>query len=205
MSDYSHRTTLAPALLSERTSRTLQEVVLVLVGTAILAVSAKVKVPFYPVPMTLQTLVVMLIAATYGMRLGLTTMLAYLAEGILGLPVFANTPPMVASAAYFLGPTGGFLVSYPIAALIVGSAADHGWDRSVPKLFAAIVAGEVVTFGLGFIWLAWFAHLSSGATGLGADTAFAKGVAPFILADALKTVLAALLVPAGWSLLSPRR
>ena len=97
MSDYSHRTTLAPALFSERASRTFQEVLLVLAGTAILAISAKVKVPFYPVPMTLQTLVVMLIAATYGTRLGVTTMLAYLAEGILGLPVFANTPPMVAS------------------------------------------------------------------------------------------------------------
>src|ERR1700680_4641266 len=93
MTDYSHRTALAPALLSESVGRTLQEVLLVLVGTALLGISAKVKVPFYPVPMTLQTLVVLLVAATYGMRLGVTTMLAYLAEGILGLPVFANTPP----------------------------------------------------------------------------------------------------------------
>jgi biotin transport system substrate-specific component len=205
MTDYSHRTALAPALLSERVGRTLQEVLLVLVGTALLAISAKVKVPFYPVPMTLQTLVVVLIAATYGMRLGVATMLAYLAEGILGLPVFANTPPMIASLTYFLGPTGGFLVAYPIAALIIGFAADRGWDRSVPKLLTAIVAGEVVIFGLGFIWLAWFAALSSGATGLGSAAAFTKGVAPFILADALKSVLAALLVPAGWSLVDRRR
>ena len=119
MTDYSHRTALAPALLSESVGRTLQEVLLVLAGTALLAISAKVKVPFYPVPMTLQTLVVVLIAATYGMRLGVATMLAYLAEGILGLPVFANTPPMIASLTYFLGPTGGFLVAYPIAALII--------------------------------------------------------------------------------------
>jgi biotin transport system substrate-specific component len=205
MSDYSHRTTLAPALFSERASRTFQEVLLVLVGTALLAISAKAKVPFYPVPMTLQTLVVILIGATYGRVLGVATMLAYLAEGVLGLPVFANTPPAIASAAYFLGPTGGFLISYPIAALIIGTAADRGLDRSVTKLFAAIVAGELVIFALGFIWLAWFAQLSSGATGLGADVAFSKGVAPFILADALKSVLAALLVPAGWSLLSPKR
>jgi biotin transport system substrate-specific component len=204
MTDYSHRTALAPALLSESVGRTLQEVLLVLVGTALMAISAKVKVPFYPVPMTLQTLVVVVIAATYGMRLGVATMLAYLAEGILGLPVFANTPPMIASLTYFLGPTGGFLVAYPIAALIIGFAADRGWDRSVPRLFTAIVAGEVVIFGLGFIWLAWFAALSSGVTGLGSAAAFTKGVAPFILADALKSVLAALLVPAGWSLL-PRR
>jgi biotin transport system substrate-specific component len=205
MTDYTHRNALAPALFSERTSRTFQEVLLVLLGTALMAISAKVKVPFYPVPMTLQTLAVLLIAATYGRRLGVTTMLAYLGEGMLGLPVFTNTPPMIASAAYFLGPTGGFLVAYPIAALIIGYAADRGWDRSVPRLLAAIIAGEVVIFGLGFAWLAWFAHLSSGATGLGSATAFAKGVAPFILADALKSVLAALLVPAGWALFDRRR
>jgi biotin transport system substrate-specific component len=204
MSDYSHRNALAPALLSERASRTFQEVLLVLVGTALMAISAKVKVPFYPVPMTLQTLCVLLVASTYGMRLGVTTMLAYLAEGMLGLPVFTNTPPMIANAAYFLGPTGGFLIAYPIAALIIGYAADRGWGRSVPKLLVAILAGEAVIFGLGFIWLAWFAHLSSGATGLGSVAAFTKGVAPFILADALKSVLAAALVPAGWALLDRR-
>ena len=204
MSDYSARTALAPAMLSERAGRTLQEVLLVLVGTAILALSAKFKVPFYPVPMTLQTLAVMLIAATYGMRLGVTTMLAYLAEGALGLPVFANTPPMVASLGYLLGPTGGFLIAYPIAALIIGYAADRGWDRSVPKLFAALVAGEVVIFGLGFAWLAWFAQLSQRGIGLGGAAAFTKGIAPFLLADALKIVLAALIVPACWSLMKPK-
>jgi biotin transport system substrate-specific component len=204
MSDYSHRNPLAPALFSERTSRTFQEVLLVLLGTALLAISAKVKVPFYPVPMTLQTLAVLLIAATYGRRLAVTTMLAYLGEGLLGLPVFTNTPPLIANAAYFLGPTGGFLVAYPIAALIIGYAADRGWDRSVPKLLAAIVVGEAVIFGLGFTWLAWFAHLASGATGLGGVAAFTKGVAPFLLADALKSVLAAALVPAGWSLFDRR-
>src|ERR1700730_18667282 len=150
MTDYSHRSALAPALLSESAGRTFQEVLLVLLGTALLAISAKVKVPFYPVPMTLQTLSVLLIAATYGRRLGVTTMLAYLGEGLLGLPVFTNTPPMIANAAYFLGPTGGFLVAYPIAALIIGYAADRGWDRSVPRLLAAIIAGEAVIFGLGF-------------------------------------------------------
>ncbi|HEX7198873.1 MAG TPA: biotin transporter BioY, partial [Dongiaceae bacterium] len=103
-----------------------------------------------------------------------------------------------------LGPTGGFLIAYPIAALIIGYAADLGWGRSVPRLLLAILAGEVVIFGLGFIWLAWFAHLSSGATGLGGAAAFTKGVAPFLLADALKSVLAAALVPAGWALVDRR-
>jgi biotin transport system substrate-specific component len=204
MSDYSTRTALAPAMLSERAGRTLQEVLLVLAGTAVLAISAKFKVPFYPVPMTLQTLAVMLIAATYGARLGVMTMIAYLAEGALGLPVFTNTPPAIASLGYFLGPTGGFLIAYPIAALIIGTAADRGWDRSVPKLLAAMVAGEAVVFALGFIWLAWFAQLSSGAVGLGGAKAFAGGVAPFLLADALKIVLASLIVPACWSLMKPK-
>jgi biotin transport system substrate-specific component len=200
MSDYTQRDALATTFFSEQTSRTFQEVLLVLAGTALLAISAKVKVPFYPVPMTLQTLAVLLVAATYGMRLGVITVMAYLAEGMLGLPVFTNTPPMIANAAYFLGPTGGFLVGYPIAALIVGYAADRGWGRSVAKLFGAIVAAEAVIFGLGFVWLSWFAHLSSGAMGLGSAAAFAKGVAPFIPADMLKAVLAAQLVPAGWAL-----
>jgi biotin transport system substrate-specific component len=189
---------LAPSLLWGSASRTLQEVLLVLAGTAILAVAAKVKVPFYPVPMTLQTLAVMLIAATYGTRLAVTTMIAYLAEGMLGLPVFAGAA--IPSPVYFLGPTGGYLVAYPLAALIVGYAADRGWGRSIPKLLAAMAVADIVVFALGFAWLAAFAHMASGATGIGAAKAFAGGVAPFVLGDLLKIVLAALAVPAGWGL-----
>jgi biotin transport system substrate-specific component len=127
---------LAPSLVATRSSRTLSEVALVLIGTAVLVASAKISVPFYPVPMTLQTLAVMAIAAAYGTRLGTLTVLAYLAEGFGGLPVFTATPPMIAGPAYFLGPTGGFLAGFVLLALIVGYAADSplaspGWRGSL--------------------------------------------------------------------------
>jgi biotin transport system substrate-specific component len=194
---------LAPTLLPFAGNRTAQEVVLVLVGTALIAIAAKIKVPFYPVPMTLQTLAIMLIAATYGFRLATMTVIAYLGEGLLGLPVFTNTPPSVAGPLYFFGPTGGFLLGFVVLAVVVGFFADRGWDRSVVRLFAAILAGQVILFVLGFAWLAWFATLSSGATGLVVEKALAAGVTPFIWAGLLKSALAALLVPAAWSLLKP--
>jgi biotin transport system substrate-specific component len=192
---------LAPTLWTG--NRAIQNVVLVLIGTAILAISAKVQVPFWPVPMTLQTLAVMLIGATYGSRVAVATVLAYIAEGALGLPVFANTPPQIAGPAYLIGPTAGYIWGWVAAAAIIGYAADKGWSRSVPKMFAAMLAGEIVLFGMGFVWLAWFATLSSGAAGMGAEAAFLAGVKPFILADLLKLTLAALAVPAAWRLLSP--
>lgn len=195
-----HTRALAPSLLGQ-TSRTVQEVVLVLAGTLALIIAAKVKVPFYPVPMTLQTLAVMAIAATFGLRLGVTTVLAYLAEGALGLPVFTNTPPMVAGPAYLLGPTGGFLAGFVVIAFLVGYAADRGWSRSIPKLLVALLAGEAIMMALGFGWLAGFAQLATGATGIGLEKAWAGGVAPFILGDLLKIALVALAVPAGWRLL----
>jgi len=195
---------LAPSLLGTQ-SRTVQEVALVLGGTLVLTVAAKIQVPFYPVPMTLQTLAVMAIAVTFGLRLGVATVLAYLAEGALGIPVFTNTPPLAAGPAYFLGPTGGFLVGFAVLALIVGYAADRGWSRSIPKLVAALLAGEAIMMALGFAWLAGFAQLASGATGIGVAKAWAGGVAPFILGDLLKVALVASAVPATWSLLGERR
>ncbi|HZP19428.1 MAG TPA: biotin transporter BioY [Bauldia sp.] len=206
---------LAPALWPERVSRALQVVLLVLAGTALLTVSAKVKVWQEPVPITLQTLAVMLISAAYGSRLAVATVLAYLLEGALGLPVFTNTPPMIAGPAYFLGTTGGFLVGFIPLAFIVGYAADRGWDRSAVKLFGAMVAADIVVFAIGLAWLAWGTPLSpglakllgaaAGTHGTGIAFAWAKGVAPFVVADLLKIALAAALVPASWALIAPRR
>ena len=182
----------------------VQSLVLVLAGTAVLTISAKVQVPFWPVPMTLQTLAVMLIGAAYGSRLAVVTVLAYIAEGAIGLPVFANTPPQIAGPAYLIGPTAGYIWGWVVAAGIIGFAADRGASRSIGKLFVAILIGEVALFAMGFAWLAWFATLSSGEIGLGAEKALAAGVTPFILADLLKIALASLLVPAAWGLLPKR-
>lgn len=210
----SHSAALAETLSPSGVARVLTTVLLVLAGTAVLAISAKIKVPFYPVPMTLQTLAVPAIAAAYGSRLGVITIVAYLTEGILGMPVFSNTPPAVAGPAYFLGTTGGYLIAYIPAAWIVGAAADRGWGRSFPKLFGAMIVGDTVVFALGFAWLAWFATLSpqlleilgvpEGTTGAGVAFAWTKGVVPFLLGDLLKIVLAAAAVPAIWRLVERR-
>jgi biotin transport system substrate-specific component len=194
---------LAPSLLSTSGSRALQQVLLVLVGTAVLAISAKISVPFYPVPMTLQTFAVMALAAAYGSRLAVATVFAYLIEGAAGLPVFSTG----AGFAYLAGPTGGFLVGFVALAGLVGEAADRGWDRSFIGLFAAMIVADALVFAFGFVWLAWFAHLpaglmaklalSAGSTGAGAAFAWAHGVVPFVLGDLLKIALAAAAVPAA--------
>src|SRR5215212_4228422 len=110
-----------------RSAAVFRAVILALVGSALLALSAKIQVPIPPVPMTMQTLVVLVIGATYGWRLAGATVLPYIGEGMLGLPVFANTPPAVASPAYLLGPTGGYLLGYVAAALVMGFLAERGW------------------------------------------------------------------------------
>jgi biotin transport system substrate-specific component len=164
-----------------------------ILGSLILWASAKISVPFWPVPMTLQTGAVVLLAAAYGSRLGLATVVLYLMEGIAGLPVFSGG----GGPAYLLGPTGGFLIGFAPAAYIVGWLAERGFDRNPVSLFGAMLAGDVVIFLLGFIWLAWFATLSSGGTGIGAAAAFSGGVLKFVLGDLVKMALAACLVSAG--------
>ncbi|MCB1489755.1 MAG: biotin transporter BioY [Bauldia sp.] len=203
-SNGSGRAALAETFLPEGVARAVVAVFLVLAGTALIAVAAKVRVPIWPVPVNLQTLAVMAIAAAYGSRLGVITVVAYLAEGLAGLPVFTNTPPLAAGPAYFLGPTGGFLIGFIVIAYVVGLAADRGWSRSIPKLAAALLVGEVIMMALGFAWFAWFAHLSDGQVGPGIAFAWQWGVQPFILGDLLKIALAALAVPAVWGLLARR-
>jgi len=195
--------TLAMTLWSERRYPALRAVLLVIVGSALLIVSAKIKVPFYPVPMTLQTFAVMVIAAAYGSRLAVATVIVYLAEGLFGLPVFTNTPPAIAGPAYFLGPTGGFLAGFVVAALIAGIAADRGHDRSPVRLFLYMLVADIAIFALGFVWLAWFAQLANG-TGIGPAAAWTGGVLPFLLADLVKIALAACLIPAAWLAVKPK-
>jgi biotin transport system substrate-specific component len=200
MSENATSRSLAVAVWPDHVNQFVQGAILVVAGTLILTISAKIKVPFYPVPMTLQTFAVMALAAAYGSRLAVLTVLAYLLQGALGLPVFTNTPPAVAGPLYFMGPTGGFLIGFIVLAMIVGKATDYGWDRSIPKLLAAMVVADIVVFTMGFGWLAFFAQVSSGQ-GIGIESAFMNGVVPFLLGDALKIVLAALAIPMGWRLL----
>lgn len=163
-------------------------VLLVALGSLLLTISAKVQVPLWPVPMTLQTLVVLLIGASYGWRLGAATVAAYLVEGLCGLPVFAGA---AAGPVYLAGPTGGFLVGFLPAAALVGWLAERGWDREPWRVLAVMALGHVAIFAVGLAWL---------SLGVGPMRAWALGAAPFVLATALKTALAAALMQAGWRL-----
>ncbi len=169
----------------EPVAKALRMALLVLAGTALLALSAKVQVPLPLVPMTMQTLVVLMIGAAYGWKLGSATILAYIAEGMMGIPVFAGAS---AGPAYMLGGTGGYLVGFLVAAFAVGWLAERGWDRSVVRLFAAMAVGHVILLAFGFAWLAF-------GLKLGVEKAWLVGVVPFIAGSVVKNTLGALLVP----------
>ena len=180
---------LVDRIWSGSTNRVLRNVALAIVGVAVLTLSAKVQVPFYPVPMTLQTLAVLLIGAAYGWRLAIATVALYLMQGLLGVPVFANTPPAVPSAAYFMGPTAGFLAGFIASAALVGFAIEKGAVRSIPMLTGVVLLAQAIVFALGILWLAQFATMASGATGIGFERAI-KAVQPFILGDLVKSAIA---------------
>ena len=178
---------LATKLLPQAETSLLHKALLVLGGTLALAVSAKVQVPFWPVPMTLQTLVVLLIGAAYGARLGGITVATYLAQGALGLPVFATG----AGLAYMAGPTGGYLAGFLLAAVAVGWLADRGYGRTLLSTLLAMLAGTIAIYALGLGWLSSFT---------GFDKAITLGLLPFVPAEAAKVALAVLLLPATWKL-----
>jgi biotin transport system substrate-specific component len=159
------------------------------VGVCLLTLSAKIQVPFWPVPMTLQTLAVLMLAMSCGARLGVATVVAYLAAGAAGLPVFAGTPERGIGFAYMMGPTGGFLVGFVLAAWLAGTLAERGWDRSFLKCALAMLLGHVVTFAAGLAWLTAL---------MGATKAIDIGLLPFLAASAVKIGLGAALMPLLW-------
>jgi biotin transport system substrate-specific component len=192
---------LLPHVESRRLTLALQAALIIAASLAIVA-SARMSVPFWPVPMTMQSFAVIAIGAALGPRAGMAAVMLYLGYGMMGLPVFANTPPAIPGPAYLLGPTGGFLVGFIPAAAIAGWAAARG--ASTLRLIAGMAATHVVILGLGFLWLGLFAALPSGATGIGLEMAFAKGVQPFLLGSLVKIALAAALALAGWNWLARR-
>jgi biotin transport system substrate-specific component len=189
-------TTMRPlvslALPEKGAARLATQLLLAIVGTLVLTLSAKTRVLLGPVDISMQTLAVFLIAAAFGMRLGVATLLLYMAEGAMGLPVFQGTPEKGIGIAYMLGSTGGYLAGFVIMAAIVGWAADRGWDRHPVKLFNALLVAEIVMMAMGFAWLALL---------IGPEKSWQFGVVPFIVGDLIKVGLAASLVPAVWSLL----
>ena len=188
---------LAAVLWPERAdgfSSVPRAIILIALGTALLTLSAKVNLPLPYVPMTLQTLVVLVIGAAYGWRLGCATVIAYLAEGAFGLPVFAGP---AGGLAPLLGPTAGYLFGFVAAAFVTGWLSERGWDRSVPLLFVAMGLGHIVILAAGFGWLAF-------GVKLGVERAWLVGIAPFLAASLIKNGLGAALVPAIRRLLDRR-
>jgi biotin transport system substrate-specific component len=158
-----------------------RQLFLVLAGTAFLAASAWIEVPMVPVPMTMQTFAVVLIGAVYGWRLGGATVAAYLAEGAVGLPVFAGG---AAGAAHLIGPTGGYLFAFVAVAALVGWCAERGLAGNAVSAFAVMVAGHLAILALGVSWLAALA-------GMELQQAVAVGATPFLFGMVLKSALAA--------------
>ena len=161
----------------------------------IAAAQVSIPLPFTPVPFTLQPMVVLLGAAALGSRLGASSQILYLALGIVGMPVFAASPVLPRGIARLLGPTGGYLMSYPLAAFVTGYLAQCGLDRRYLTSVLAMGAGLAIIFSCGVLWLAF------GVPHAGLSAAVASGLVPFVLADVVKLFLAASVLPAAWKLL----
>ncbi|MDT8344038.1 MAG: biotin transporter BioY [Thermohalobaculum sp.] len=175
----------------------VKQVLLVVIGVAALAIAAKIKVPFWPVPITMQTFVVLSVGAAYGLRLGVGTVLAYLAIGALGFDVFTGSSAESQGLAYMLGGTGGYLVGFAMAAALLGVLARAGWDRSVGRMALALVMGNALIYAPGLLWLGQL---------YGWDKPILDwGLYPFLAGDALKLALAALLLPAAWRMVGDAR
>ena len=189
MTSYAKADTLIGAALSPMDmTRTVS---IVIAFSLFNAIAAQIAIPIGPVPITMQTFAVTLTGALLGSRLGAAALIAYLIEGAAGLPFFAGG---AAGIGTFLGPTGGYLVSFPAAAYITGAFSEHGWDRHFLTAVAAMAIGSIVILLAGWAWL---------VVGLGAIpvSAFKAGVAPFLIGDVVKIVLAAAVLPTGWALL----
>jgi biotin transport system substrate-specific component len=171
-------------------------------GTLLLTLSAKLNVPTWPVPVTLQTFAVAALAAGFGWRIGLATVAAYILEGLAGLPVFSG---LVTGPAFLMGPTGGFVISWLLVAIIVGRAADMGLSRRILPLFAVMLVGDAVSFAFGYGWLV---VVLSGLKGVAPTAvlgaAFDGAIKPFIVWDILKMALAAVSVAGAWTLFSKK-
>ena len=190
--------TILETLLPQHDAATpvwLRNTVIVITGSLLLTLSAKWSIPFFPVPMTMQTLVVLCLGMLLGPRLGAAAVLAYLAQGAVGLPVFAGTPEKGIGLAYMLQHTGGYLVGFVVAAYAVGTLAKRRWDRSMLSTITAMLIGNAIIYAFGLLWL---------GTLIGWDKpVVALGMTPFLLADLAKTLVAAALMPALWKLLKP--
>ena len=196
-----HRRVLSEAVLpADGAALWIKRAVLVAAGIAAMAVAAKIRVPFWPVPATMQTFVVLSIGAAYGARLGLVAMLGYLLVGAFGFDVFTSSSADVNGLAYMAGGTGGYLAGFVLATGFLGWAARAGWDRNVWRMALAMLIGNAIIYLPGVGWLASLYVADKGWAWV-----IEWGFANFVLFDALKLALAAVLFPALWRLVGRAR
>jgi biotin transport system substrate-specific component len=202
-------TVLGVLLPREGTARLLANLAMVVVGSLVLAAAANIKIPLSPVVINLSTLAVALIAAGFGWRIGVAAVALYIAEGLSGLPFFANG----GGWAYVLSPSFGFIVGYLPMAFIIGWAADRGASRSLPRLFGWMLLADAVCFVFGLAWLLVVANMILSAGGelpkwlQGGDLltiGWNAAIQPFLVWDLLKMAFAAITVAGAWHLLKPR-
>ncbi|MDB9784130.1 biotin transporter BioY [Pelagibacteraceae bacterium] len=167
-----------------RESKILKNIFIALIGTVILAISSKIRIPFYPVPMTMQTFVVLLIGVTLGWRLGVATLVLYLFEGIIGLPVFSGTPEKGIGFIYFTGPTMGYLIGFVFAAFFAGF---FNYNKNIFVNFTKVTFSTSLIYIFGMLWLGYLVGWDKPIFSLGAQ--------PFLLAELLKILLITLAIP----------
>jgi len=170
-----------------KAERVIRNIILVITGSALIALCAQIYIPLYPVPITMQTFAVFLIGLTYGWRLGGTTVFIYLVAGASGLPVFAKGGLGI---AIFAGPTAGFLFGFFFAAIACGWFAERGFDRSYAKLFVSLLIGNFLLYTLGLFWLGNF---------IGWDKPILElGLYPFFIGDLIKIFMVVIMLPSAW-------
>ena len=165
-------------------NKVVKVILMAVLGTLLLTISAKIKIPFYPVPMTMQTFIVLFLGITLGSKIGLLTVGLYLFEGIIGLPVFAGTPEKGIGLIYFTGPTMGYLIGFLVAAYLSGL---FKYDRGIINTFLKLIFSVSFIYIIGMFWL---------GTLIGWDKPIFKlGAQPFLLAELFKMLLLLFLIP----------
>ena len=207
--DAAHSTTLLNTIatrVEDRAEGRAVRVASVLFITVLTAAAAQISfpLPFTQVPLTFQPMVVLVGGLVLGSRLGFASQVLYLMAGIAGLPVFAASATLPPGLLRLLGPTGGYLMVYPLAAFVVGYLAERGLAKRYATSVAAMLAGLAIIYAGGTVWLAFFARLATGSAAVGLTTALASGVYPFVLADLVKLAAAAGITPGLWRLIGTR-
>ena len=187
MNMYSSNHSLVSSLLGKKTNDFVYVLLTSIIGSFLLAISSKVQIPLTPVPVTLQTLVLLVMSMFLCWRGAVGATSLYLFQGAIGLPVFAHGGGFI----ILFGPTGGYLFGFLIASLVVGYLAEKGWDKSVVLTFTSMTIGTLIIYLFGVIWLSYLKDL---------NTALVFGLLPFITPDILKICLGTCLVSAGWEI-----